>query len=482
MRLFTFIVSFTVFSCLSQHGVKLLYEDLPLDSMSQKEFTSHTAFQPNMRWSGNQFGKKVLNIGKKDGQKWLGLNPVVDAVYRTTNELQMRHGAGIQVETNFRKPWYFRANVLAGTGNSDSLFALKSWGVKANNNGSFNYLDLTGRLAYTPNQVFNFQIGLDNNFIGEGCRSLFLSDYGSPSPFAQLNARFWRVEYTTLYQFMREGSAGNYTPKFGATHHLSFNATKWLNFGVFESVIFQPRDTSLQRGFDVEYLNPVIFYRPQEYSLGSSDNVLLGASMTIKWKAHSFYTQLIIDEFSLTEMKARSGWWANKFGGQIGVKGRTTHNKWKGFYRVEYNFVRPYTYAHLTSGQNYGNQGYSLAHPYGSNVMEILGEFKIQKDKWLAKAFVSYFLQGWDKEGYSYGSNVYQPYTLRPFEYGHKIGQGLGNNGMRVILSLSYTLSKYGNLQVFTEQHVRYDSAVDQLMYAPVIGLRNTFRNDYRNY
>ena len=44
------------------------------------------------------------------------------------------------------------------------------------------------RFCYKPNEVFSFHAGLDNNFIGEGSRSLFLSDYGRPSPFAQMRA------------------------------------------------------------------------------------------------------------------------------------------------------------------------------------------------------------------------------------------------------------------------------------------------------
>jgi hypothetical protein len=482
MRLLLFIFTFYAFLASAQQGVKLVYEDLPLDSVPQKSVKHHSSVQPAVRWTQKQLGDQLVKIGSKENKDYkLGLNPVADVLYRYNDELQIRHGVGVQMESNFDKNWYFRMNAVAGTGNSDSLFGIKSWIFDQDSSG-FNYLDLTGRVAYTPNQIFNFQAGLDHNFIGEGSRSLFLSDYGRPYPFAQIKAQFWRIEYTTMYQFMQEGNLRNYEAKFGATHHVSLNATKWLNFGIFESVIFQPRDTALYRGFDVEYLNPVIFYRPQEYSLGSSDNVLLGASMTAKWKAHTAYFQVIIDEFSLTEIKAKSGWWANKYGGQAGVKGRFDIGKWKSFYRVEYNFLRPYTYAHLTAGQNYGNLGMSLAHPYGANVMEILGELKLQKDKWLLKSFVSYFLQGLDKEGYSYGANVYRPYTQRPFEYGHETGQGRGNNGLRLMLTVSYQLSRYGNFQVFTEQHLRYDSAFDRVSYAPVLGLRNIFRNDYRNY
>jgi hypothetical protein len=330
--------------------------------------------------------------------------------------------------------------------------------------------------------VFQFQAGLDHNFIGEGNRSLFLSDYGVPSPFGQIRTRFWRVEYTVLYQFFREQLNGQWKQKNGATHHISFNATKWLNFGVFETVIFQPKDTLLNRGYEVEYLNPVIFYRPQEYALGSSDNVLIGLSMTAKWRKHVFYSQFILDEFSLTEWRANSGWWANKYGGQVGVKGRLEKNKHYWFYRLEFNAVRPYTYAHLTSGQNYGNQGSTLAHPYGGNFMELLAEFKFNYEKWHVDVFTSYSLRGKDNEGISYGGDIYQPYTLRPFEYDHKIGQGQAVNRFHIFVRMHYPIFKKTGLRAFIENHLSYSTYNSRWQYTLVIGLRSFLWNDYRNY
>jgi hypothetical protein len=95
---------------------------------------------------------------------------------------------------------------------------------------------------------------------------------------------------------------------------------------------------------------------------------------------------------------------------------------------------------------------------------------------------VSYFLRGYDKDGISFGGDLYVPYTFRKNNYGHHIGQGLGNNGIRAILTVSYLVSKQGNLQAFVEQQFRYDSAFDRYSYIPMIGLRSQLWNDRRNY
>ena len=81
-------------------------------------------------------------------------------------------------------------------------------------------------------------------------------------------------------------------------HHLSYNVTPNFNFGIFESVI-----ASRKQQFELQYLNPIIFYRSVEHSLGSPDNVILGANF--KWniaKKCQIYGQLVLDEFYFKEI------------------------------------------------------------------------------------------------------------------------------------------------------------------------------------
>lgn len=464
LYILTFLASVNTFA---QVEVAYLVDENPLDSIVKESITYHSSVKPQIR------------IGKPSN--YIKLQGIGDLNYLQKVSGQYKLGAGLNFTSQFNNKWYFRLAAISGISNLDSIYYPKAYFTYPMDSVPYGYTDVHARLSYTPNHVFNFQVGLDNNFIGEGSRSLLLSDFGNPYPFAQIRARFWRLEYTVLYQFMRERKNSDWQSKFGASHHISINATKWLNFGIFESVIFQPKDTLLNRGFDVEYLNPVIFYRPQEYALGSSDNVLLGVSMTAKYKKHTFYTQFILDEFYLAEVRAKSGWWANKFGGQFGFKGRFgKDNNW--FYRAEYNFVRPYTFAHLSEELNYGNQGTNLAHPYGANFMEGLVELKFQKGKILATTFNSYTLSGNSINGYNYGENTYSPYINRPYEYGHFIGQGGQVNRFKNILSVSYNLNTATNLNAFIENHMHYIAQINKWQNMVVIGVRSQLWNDRRNY
>ena len=111
---------------------------------------------------------------------------------------------------------------------------------------------------------------------------------------------------------------GAYKQKFMAIHYLSWNVSKKLNIGFFETVIW---DNANDRGFDVNYLNPLIFYTAVEFSTGSrAGNTLLGLSLKYKHQKYFLYSQLLIDEFRISEITSTNGWWANKNGIQIGAK------------------------------------------------------------------------------------------------------------------------------------------------------------------
>jgi hypothetical protein len=469
----------------SQMKFGSLYEELPRDSFSSFSLKQHTSIRPYIRVTSPENDTDTIEPSTNKTTYSTKIIPLVDAGFQFDNGIAFRVGGGLSMTTSLNQKWYSKISFLQGFGQSQTpLLEPKSYWISKKSDGQFLYTDLRGRISYTPNHVFNFQTGIDPNFVGEGNRSMLLSDFGKPYPFVQIRANFWRIEYLMLYQFMREQTPNNaWKSKYASSHLISFNATKWLNFGIFETVIFAPKDTLLNRGFDAEYLNPVIFYRPQEYSLGSADNVLLGAQFSARYKKHTLYGQVILDEFLLSEIRARSRWWANKYAAQLGIKGRFTEQNQPFFYRVECNFARPYTYSHSSASQNYGHQGYALAHPYGSNFSEILGELKWQNSKFILKAFTSYFVHGADKnDGFSYGGDIYASYNKHPYEYNNVVGQGIKNNGVRAILSAAYLIPKVSNLQLFTEAHIRRNTAYSEPDFQVVIGIRNCLWNDYRNY
>ncbi len=295
------------------------------------------------------------------------------------------------------------------------------------------------------------QFGNDRTFIGNGYRSLIFSDYSPPNLFLRSNVRVWKINY--LFQINRmtadvRGSTGGlrsgqrYPEKFMAFHHASINIGKKFNLGVFESVVFSPKDTLNNNTFDLSYLNPVIFYRSIEQQFGSSDNALLG--LDFKWnvlKGVSVYGQAVLDEFVLHEIMAGNGWWANKFALQGGIKYIDVMGVSNLDLQLETNMVRPYTYSHGTEYGSYTNYRQSLAHPLGANFTELIAIVRYQPIPRLnLNAKVINITVGRDGAGENWGSNILKDNGTRQQTYNNQIGQGNSNTILMVNMTASYML------------------------------------------
>ncbi len=111
-------------------------------------------------------------------------------------------------------------------------------------------------------------MGKTGNFLGDGYRSLLMGDAASPYPFFKMNTTFWKIKYTNTYMWLKDVRPEvtlerTYATKFMANHYLSWNITKKFNLGLFESVIWTNTNN---RGFDVSFVNPIIFYRSVEFT------------------------------------------------------------------------------------------------------------------------------------------------------------------------------------------------------------------------
>ncbi|MFN8310691.1 MAG: hypothetical protein U0T73_12080 [Chitinophagales bacterium] len=243
----------------------------------------------------------------------------------------------------------------------------------------FDYFDARGYININVLDYLNITFGRDKHFWGNGQRSLFLSDYSAPALFLKYKLTFWRIEYVYLLQqltsqYYGAGSTGvdNLLPKkYGVFHHINIKLTKWFDIGLFEGVMAKRGNT-----FDAQYLNPIIFYRSVEHALGSPDNVLIGGDFKINAFNHmQFYGQLVFDEFNVKYFFKRNGWWANKYGFQLGLKYIDLAPNLD--VQAEVNYVRPFTYTH--PGEiNFTNYNQPLAHPLGANFYEVILQAKYQ--------------------------------------------------------------------------------------------------------
>lgn len=348
------------------------------------------------------------------------------------------------------------------------------------------YITPGGFVKYTPNQHFSFSAGYDKNFIGAGYHSLLLSDNAANAPFLKGSVNFWKVKYSVLYMALNNVESFQYgnqsvANKFTATHVVQFDATKWLQLQLFESIIWQTKDSVNTRGFDFSYLNPVIFFRPVEFNQGSSDNAMLGGGINIKpFKNLTLYSQLLLDEFLLSEFKAQRGWWGNKFGVQAGLKYFNALGIKNLNLLGEVNVVKPYTYSHAINNTNYGHHYASLAHPWGANFYQLTGIAQYQTGRHRFMLFGEMGKKGFDSDSLSYGGNIFIPYRQRAKDYNNTIAQGISVDILNISALYAYQLLPKQGLETFGAIGMRKFGVLTNLTVN--IGIRTAFFNSYSNY
>ncbi len=443
-------------------------------------------------------------------------DPLIDAVggYDFSGKKAIfESGIGARFQADFFKKLSFGGTIMYNQSSFPKFIEEKIGSARAlpghnyayrSTLGGYNYLDYDFYLSYNFLKYFTLEAGFGKNFWGDGYRSLFLSDAAYNYPYLKITTNVWNIKLVNLYTNFKDMTGvsssrwSDMTNKYGAFHYLSWDISKRVNLGFFESIIWQGKDSAGNRGFDIAYLNPVIFFRPVEFQRGSPDNSLLGVSLRVKvGKKTSLYGQLLIDDIIFGEVKngilnrlkhiihpkdssLTYGYWTNKQAWQVGVKSYDLF-KLKNLYgQLEFNFARPYTYAHRIVTQNYGHYNQPLAHPAGANFFETVIFLRYSYRRWFFEAHMNYIITGFDTTNTDFGQDIYKPawdtydpalenVVLKP--YFNKIGQGIKTHIGYYSINVAYLLNPKNNLRLVLQYYYRSSESELKNNYANVISL-----------
>ena len=448
---------------------------------------------------------------------WITINPLLDvrvgaasgtvsSTFNNTRGLQVQAGLGDNLvltttvfESQGRFADYYNqySNSIKPSGGNPAI--IPGIGIaKEFKTDAYDFPSADANITYSPSKKINLQLGYGRNFIGDGYRSLLLGDATSPYPYFKINTTFWKIKYTNTYMWLKdvreeETQERTYATKFMANHYLSWNVTKRWNLGFFESVVWA---NSNDRGFDANFINPIIFYRTVEFtSSARSGNAVLG--LTTKYKFNNqvnFYGQFILDEFSLGDVKAQDQSWKNKYGYQLGLKYYNAFKIPNLLLQLEYNNIRPYVYSHSDPLTNYGHNNQSIGHAWGGNTRELIAAARYHKGRYFADAKVTYGIRGLDfntaTDSLNYGGNIYRDYDEnRALDTGVKIGQGNKTSIVIADLQAGYLVNPSTNLKLFANyMYRRFDPKTETDLVKQsttswfTVGIRSDIFNWYFDY
>ncbi|MEO9869050.1 hypothetical protein [Ekhidna sp.] len=362
----------------------------------------------------------------------LHINPVLQLSYGKTNDALgttyvNSRGAEIRGQIDKKVSFYTmlvenqaRYPVYVNDVRDSTLVVPYEGFWKQFNETGVDFFRAQGYVDFGFTESISAQLGFGKHFVGNGVRSLILSDYSNNYPYLRINTNTKIFDYTNVFAELIAGvrggtfgleGTGGFEKKYMAFHHLNMKIKPNLHVGLFESVMYGDSTGGLK----VEYLNPIIFYRAVEQQNGSEDNAIIG--MDFKWNIKnrvSLYGQLVIDEMIVGEVLAGNGWWGNKQGFQLGAKYVDPFGLEDLIVQAEINRVRPYMYAHEDGFTSYSHYNLALAHPLGANFTEYIGRANYGlNDQWNFEGMLMLASYGNDIGDVNYGRDILKDYTIR---------------------------------------------------------------------
>lgn len=359
----------------------------------------------------------------------------------------------------------------------------------AQNTQDWSYV--TALISYTPVKQLNITLGQDKMFIGDGYRSLLLSDYAANMPLLRLTANLGPVQYMMAWTYLEDlkekrfDTFGSYRRKWALFHYLDWNVSNRVSFGFFNAMITPEADAQgNRRGFDINFINPILFSSSLGSSASPKDNVFMG--FTGKYKIFdktAVYGQLLLDRFKFNNFFSGNNL-DNTNGVQLGIRGADIFKVNRLNYLFEFNTVKPYTYSSTQPLDSYTFFGDPLGHPFGANFREFLGIVNYSVGRFDFQGQLDYGKYGLDaSKADNNGKIITKPYPATPNPT-PAIGQGISTQLYYAEGTVSYLLNPKYNLRFEISGLYRQEKNAlgDSKTSLITFGLRTAFRNLYHDF
>lgn len=346
------------------------------------------------------------------------------------------------------------------------------------NGGIYDYAFSLAHLSYSPNKNLNFQAGHDKLFVGNGYRSMLLSDNAFSQLFFKTSVHLLdrKIKYSTWISQLqslerievKSTPEAYFKPKAAAFNYLSFKPNNRLELGFFESVMYKTYDDTLgSQPLHFSAYAPLPVVRTLINGLGGKQNAMIGFNVNYKLTNKAqIYGQLALDD-------------VNKTAYQFGMKFFDVFDVENLYFQTEYNKASKGMYAHHENRQSYTHYAQELAHPLGAGFDELVFIGFYQKEKaFIQTKIISAFQKQVGKE--FYGANVFlndlQPL---PDEYETQITT-LNLQDIQLGYRLNVKTNMYVSAGVINRVYTNLDGLqYDTFLY---VGIRTNLNNYYYDF
>ncbi len=335
--------------------------------------------------------------------------------------------------------------------------------IRNRGSGGLDFSSINAYLSYSPVKQFNIEVGNGKHFIGDGYRSLFLSDNSYTYPYLKFTTTVWRIKYTNIYAELIDNLNNfndfgqGYPRKLANFNYLSIDAAKFLQIGIFEGITWRRTTEKGNTYFNYNYINPILGIRAFQKNLAPNTTKVYGLNIKVTCPKYVvLYGQFMYNRYGKKNTSdRRMGWQAGvKYFDVGGVKNLNL--------QVEYNSVRPYSYQGQDSAIGYSHYNQALGHPMGANFNEFLVMANYQYKRVYASYKMSYTQTATDTSlNQNYGNNILDIGSQATTTTNVKIQNGFGYNVMDHDIRVGYILNPKLNMIIEAKAQFRkYTSKV----------------------
>ncbi|MEL7220329.1 MAG: hypothetical protein AAGJ93_03355, partial [Bacteroidota bacterium] len=214
-------------------------------------------------WLGRKLTHEHLFSFRSEDYE-LNIDPVVGMVYGNDSDALAydaiyQNSRGVRVEGALGDRFSFYTTLVESQARFSAHVNQKAqrsrvvpgyWRRKNFRNEASDFAYAAGEIAYTAPKFFHFRLGRGKQFIGEGYRSMLISDNSVNYPFFRIETSVGRLKYVNQWAIMNDIreevqlADEVFARKYLSMHYLSIYIGKRLNLGLFEGIM---RGDSLNR-------------------------------------------------------------------------------------------------------------------------------------------------------------------------------------------------------------------------------------------
>jgi len=331
----------------------------------------------------------------------------------------------------------------------------------------FDYAYAIGNIVYKPHRSIILCAGNTSQFIGDGYRSILLSDNAAPAPFLRGTFKIskkWQFNYLRMraMNLMRRPVSSSveayYETKGFSANYISYQPTPKLSISLFEGIIWSRGDSITSKRPNPLIYNPVPVIADMVVS-DEEKNSVLGINLSFApLNEHRFYGQLAFGNLNTKH---------NAF--QLGYRGYNYFGLKNFMIQVEFNSVSKDMYTSVNERLNYSHFNLPMAHVKGNSFNEIIFRSNYEWNRLY-----------YDLKSIYYVLKDYSPLSLLPVNKSI-----IPENGTVFLqqIELGYRINKKMNLSVFGNWQFRSSKlSTDLITNQFFVGLRTGINNHYNDF